>query len=184
MSKDCSTKSKLRNKPEYECNKETGRYVLKKGYKKQTAVGAPKRPMTAYFLFAKESHQDFKDAYPQATVVQLAKHKGAAWKEMSAEEKRPFVQRAEALKKQYGQKAETFKSTGHARTEIVEKPKVKRAANGYIIFGKDERLVIKREAPGLKGKEVIQELARRWNALSDSEKDQWRMKAKKLAGTL
>ena len=179
MSTGCSDKSKYKNNPMYECGP-SGKYRLKKGYKKQSKVGAPKRPLTAYFLWAKDNRESFKQQYPGAKVTEIAKYMGAEWKTLSASQKQPYVQKAEAAKKQYGQKAEQFKSTQGSLTEVIEKPKVKKAPSAYILWSKVERPKIKQSNPTIGFGDMSKELGARWKKVPENEKAIWKSEAEKL----
>src|SRR5207253_3307978 len=69
MSKPCSQKSKYAKMTDmYECNPVTGRWRLKKGYKKvmtgQASEKVGKRPLTAYFLYVQSVRKDLGGADP------------------------------------------------------------------------------------------------------------------------
>jgi len=69
------------------------------------------------------------------------------------------------------------------KTGSDDKPKVKRIT-GYILFGKAERdnvllqLTVSDDKP--KNTEVLTEVARQWKSLSQTERDEWNAKAKKM----
>lgn len=61
-----------------------------------------------------------------------------------------------------------------------DKPKTKRAPTGYILYGDDVRPYVTKEltealeeGTKLKQKDVMIEIARRWKALSDAEREGW-----------
>lgn len=65
--------------------------------KKEKDPNAPKRPSTAYFLYANTRRAAVKEEHPEWKVSDIAKHLGAEWKNLSDAQKAPFV--AEAAKK-------------------------------------------------------------------------------------
>ncbi len=82
---------------------------------------APKRPLTAYFLFGQDNRETIKnelmkDATPEEQkkiVTLVAKELGTRWKALTAEEKKPFEDRAKQAKASYEkEKAEYDKSGG------------------------------------------------------------------------
>ena len=62
-------------------------------------------------------------------------------------------------------------------------PKKKRGTTGYLLFAKETRPLAKNditndENPSPKPTEVVTEIAKRWKALSDEEREVWNEKAK------
>lgn len=184
MNNNCSEKSKFKNDPRYECNLETGRYRLKKGYKKQATEGAPKRPSSAYFLWSQQNRPQFKSQYPDAKVTELAQIMGASWKQLPEEQKANYQQEAARAKKQYGEEASQFKEQNGSLTQIIEKTKQKKSPSGYILFSKHIRPEIKQESPELKFGEMSKELGNRWKQLSQQEQQIWNNQAANLKRTL
>ena len=69
-----------------------------------------------------------------------------------------------------------------------EEPKKKRGTTGYLMFASDMRPTVKEslinngnESP--KPTEVITEVAKRWKALTDEEREVWNAKAKAASDT-
>tara|TARA_Y100000591_G_scaffold274859_1_gene251326 strand:+ start:443 stop:778 length:336 start_codon:yes stop_codon:yes gene_type:complete len=63
------------------------------------------------------------------------------------------------------------------KAEKPEKPK-RRGTTGYILYSKTNRADVKAEMEEAKPTEVVTELARRWKALSDEEREEWNTRAK------
>ena len=62
-------------------------------------------------------------------------------------------------------------------------PKKKRGTTGYLLFAKETRPLAKDdittdENPSPKPTEVVTEIAKRWKALDDEEREEWNEKAK------
>ena len=62
-------------------------------------------------------------------------------------------------------------------------PKKKRGTTGYLLFAKETRpeakaFITTEENPTPKPTEVVTEIAKRWKALDDEERDSWNDKAK------
>ena len=57
-----------------------------------------------------------------------------------------------------------------------EKPK-RRGTTGYILYSKTNRAEAKAEMEGAKPTEVVTELAKRWKALTEEEREEWNAKA-------
>ena len=70
------------------------------------------------------------------------------------------------------------KKSGGTKTGSTKKEDSgKRAPSGYILFGKDERSNVLKDNPEMKAKDVMTELGKRWNSLSDKEKKKYNDKA-------
>ncbi|EIE79999.1 hypothetical protein G6F46_001817 [Rhizopus delemar] len=62
---------------------------------------APKRALSAYMFFSQANREKVIKENPEAKFGEIGKILGAKWKEMTEEEKKPFVEKAEADKKRY-----------------------------------------------------------------------------------
>jgi len=182
MSTGCSEKSKYKNNPMYECGP-NGKYVLKKGYKKQNISGAPKRPLTAYFLWAQDVRPTYKNQNHNLKVTEIAKLMGADWKTLPQSTKQPYIEAAEKAKKQYGQKAEQFKQSHQGKlTQVVEKVSakkgVKKGPSGYNLFSKKVFADLKSSGQKVPLGEASKQISAAWKQLSDNEKEKWNQQAK------
>ncbi len=176
--KPCSTKSKFKDNEMYECG-QNGRFVLKKGYKRQNTEGAPKRPLTAYFLWVRDNREQFKQNNPGKKVTELAQLMGTEWRSLDDKKKQQWADEAAKLKEQYGKQAEKFKKTGEL-TEIVQKEKTKRTPSAYILWSKDARPGIKKANPDMSFGDISKVLGGTWKSLSDSKKQPYVNQANKL----
>mgnify|MGYP002879290917 CR=1 FL=1 len=70
------------------------------------------------------------------------------------------------------------KSPKKEKAEKEEKPKKKRGMTGYLLFSKENRAAVKEELGEVKPTEVVTEVAKRWKALTDEERDEWNTRAK------
>lgn len=69
--------------------------------KKKKDPNAPKRPLSAYFLFQKAKRAEIKEANPDFGLGDIAKALGEQWKQLSEEEKKPYTDEAATLKAEY-----------------------------------------------------------------------------------
>ncbi|KAH8823856.1 high mobility group box domain-containing protein [Flagelloscypha sp. PMI_526] len=69
-----------------------------KGRKAKKDPKAPKRALSAYMFFSQDWRERVKGENPDATFGELGKLLGAKWKEMDDEEKKPYIDQAEADK--------------------------------------------------------------------------------------
>ena len=59
-----------------------------------------------------------------------------------------------------------------------EGEKKRRGMTGYLLFSKEKRPEVKEELGDVKPTEVVTEVAKRWKALSDEEREEWSKRAK------
>ncbi len=101
------------------------------------------------------------------------------------EEAKRFLAASGGLATKSGGKVKASKG----KTKVVEATgdeasKPKRALTGYLLFQGEMRPTVKEEmifegdVVKVKPQEVVKELARRWKALSDGEKEDWKTRAK------
>ena len=73
--------------------------------------------------------------------------------------------------------ASRSKSPAAKRRKITKKTGAPRKKSGYILFGMSIRPQIKKSCPKYGVTEVVSEIAKRWNKLSEAEKGKWKAKA-------
>lgn len=97
---------------------------------------------------------------------------GEAWKKLSETE------RAEWKAKSQEKQQEIKKNLPHVE-EQEKKPK--RPTTSYIVFSIEERKKISKEFPTLRLGEISKRCGEAWKALSDEEKNTWKVKAQNLS---
>ena len=95
---------------------------MEKYKKQQEKTKPPKRPLSAFFLFMQETRPVVKERMPNASVQEISKEMGAIWRNMTDDEKRPFVDKNQEGKAKYaGERArwekKMRKQTGAAAEE-------------------------------------------------------------------
>ncbi|KAL1936091.1 hypothetical protein VTP01DRAFT_225 [Rhizomucor pusillus] len=75
----------------------------------------PKRGLSAYMFFSQECRDKVKAENPDAPFGEIGRLLGQRWKEMSDEEKKPYIEKAEEDKKRY--EAEKAKMSSGAGDE-------------------------------------------------------------------
>eukprot|EP00483_Globobulimina_turgida_P001609 UN01611 len=73
--------------------------------------GAPKRPMSAYFLFAGDQRQAVKDANPELSLTEIAKILGADWGKVSKREKKKYLDEAAEKLGDYKEKRAEYEAS-------------------------------------------------------------------------
>eukprot|EP00049_Salpingoeca_infusionum_P002687 m.58900 g.58900 ORF g.58900 m.58900 type:complete len:215 (+) comp11734_c0_seq1:798-1442(+) len=79
--------------------------------RKQKDPNAPKKPKSAYFIYAEERRPDLRAANPNGKISEIAKLTGEAWRGMTAEEKQPYFDEAARLKQDYDIKVAEYKAS-------------------------------------------------------------------------
>lgn len=79
--------------------------------KHQKEPGAPKRPLSAYMLFAREKRTEVLEQQPElkSNVKEVARVLGEMWRSASASEKQHFATVAAKEKAKYGQALAAYK---------------------------------------------------------------------------
>ncbi|CBY20139.1 unnamed protein product [Oikopleura dioica] len=73
---------------------------------------APKRPQTAFFLFAADNRADAKKCLPEGSrVSEVAKKLGVMWKEVDAKTKEKYQSQAEENKAKYAEEMEAYRNS-------------------------------------------------------------------------
>eukprot|EP01084_Bolivina_argentea_P081554 147667_1 len=90
-----------------------GRYrpSLDKIPPKPKPFGAPKRPTTAYFLYAADKRSEVREQNPDLTMTDIAKIIGANWNECSNEDKKHYEGEAKELKDKYQVEQQQWKKS-------------------------------------------------------------------------
>ena len=69
---------------------------------------APKKPMTAYFLYAQELRPEYKNKFPSKTYAEISKEIAKAYKVLNEEEKNVYEEKAQALKTKYDEDMKNY----------------------------------------------------------------------------
>merc|ERR1719336_2543750 len=91
--------------------------VKKQKFKKDE--NAPSRPQSAYFLFMADERDDLVSG--GMAHKDAVKKLGEMWSAMSAEAKKPYDDKAAALKAKYEKNVEKYKTTKAYKTYMAEK---------------------------------------------------------------
>merc|ERR1712000_423107 len=100
--------------------------------KKIKDKNAPKRPMTAYFIWLGENREELvKDLPKGAAASAIGKKAGAIWQTMSDEAKAPFQKKSEGNKAGYKEKLAEYQQSDnykkHQELEKARKDKLKKS---------------------------------------------------------
>lgn len=164
--------------------------------KKPADDHAPKRPISAYFLFAGEARTKILKDQPSITIAELGKALGVQWNEMSEEDKAPFIALQQKSQKAYSKEMEKYKKTAkykkhqtamHAwKIHLTRTPfrkdenTPKRPMTAYILYANSIRDKVVEDNPDFVVTEIMRECGRLWSSLSDEAHKVWSEKAKVL----
>merc|ERR1712088_696483 len=143
----------------------------KKGQKKDK--NAPKRAMSAFFLFAQDERPKVKAANPSASIGDIGKELGARWAKCPAAAKAGYEKKAGALKVK--QQAEMAKY----KAAKAKAAGPKRALSAFFMFAADERPKVVSANPSASIGEIGKELGARWAKASASVKAGYQAKSDK-----
>uniref|UniRef100_A0A6Q2XBQ7 FACT complex subunit SSRP1 n=1 Tax=Esox lucius TaxID=8010 RepID=A0A6Q2XBQ7_ESOLU len=80
--------------------------------KKQKDGNAPKRPMSAYFLWLNASREAIKSERPGMSVTEVSRRAGEMWRELGKEQKEEWDVKAEEAKKAYEVAMREYRESG------------------------------------------------------------------------
>jgi len=133
-------------------------------------ANAPKKPLTAYSLFAQEEGAKVRIENPEYSIADLGKELGRRWANIDP-----------SLKQQYEktyQEAKTIYDRENGRGKPQNKKKdpnaPKHPLNAYLLFSAEERNKIKEDTPNISLSDLGIELGRRWAELDQTIKQKFR----------
>jgi len=166
---------------------------------------APKKPQTAYFMYSATVREELKKSDPTMKVTQVAKEAGARWRALSAEDKKPWQEKATAAKKEWQTKMDAYLASEEGKWLRKDKEENGEAEDGesgakkkgkrkkkkddgapkkpqsaYFLYLASVREAIKKEFEISKASDVAREGGKKWKALSDEDKKPFVDEAAKL----
>jgi len=110
-----------------------------------------------------------KDENPDANFAQIGRLLGDKWKELSADEKKPYdALNKEAKAKYIEEGGNEGKKRKKAGSGAPKKP-----LSGFMFFSKEQRPILKGENPDIKFSEMGKLLGDKWKNLTDDEKNKY-----------
>lgn len=182
-----SSSSSSHKRKKRSSKKKPAKKPAKKTTKKKKAKKGPKKSCSAYSFFLKQIYPTVKEENPDCTFGERAKLVSKKWKELSADEKKPFLDMAKEDKVRYEKERQKYdeehgdtssssssSSAPKKRTKRAKKVKdenaPKRPCNTFLLFLQDKLKPYKAEHPDKAHKEVTKELGDQWKKMSDEEK--------------
>lgn len=96
----------------------------KQPQKKRKDPNAPKRASNAYMIFCKERRARLKQERPDLPFGKVGAQLGDIWRQMSAEEKKPYEDRAASDRERYKQELEKYQHSSNDGPKDSKKLKV------------------------------------------------------------
>lgn len=134
---------------------------------------APKKPLSAYFLFSQEERLKVKAENPDYSITEVAKELGRRWATLNPSLKQSYEQRYQDARKVYDQEMNHYKPQKKKKDPNAPKQPL----SAYFIFSTEERLKVKDENPNFSICEVAKELGRRWADMDPAVKQRYQARA-------
>lgn len=134
---------------------------------------APKKPLSAYFLFSQEERLKVKAEYADYSITEVAKELGRRWAAIDPQLKLSYEQRYQESRRQYEQAMQAYKPQKKKKDPNAPKQPL----SAYFIFSSEERLKVKEEHPSYSICEIAKELGRRWADMSPEVKQRYQQMA-------
>ena len=119
----------------------------------------PKKSKSAYLYFCEEERSRIKQNDSNLSSTQITVLLGQRWKALKEDSSRAS-ELASYEKKASADNERYLREKGEKKTKNDNKPK--KAKSAYLVFCEQTRPVVKKEMPDLSAKDIISELARRW----------------------
>jgi len=134
---------------------------------------APKKPLSAYFLFSQDERLKVKAEYTDYSITDVAKELGRRWATIDPGLKQQYEQRYQAARKVFDQEMSAYKPQKKKKDPNAPKQPL----SAYFIFSTEERLKVKAENQNYSICEVAKELGRRWAEMDPSLKQRFQARA-------
>merc|ERR1712241_1533642 len=134
---------------------------------------APKKPLSAYFLFSQDERLKVKAEYPDYSITEVAKELGRRWASIDPNVKSGYEQRYQESRKQYEQAMTAYKPQKKKKDPNAPKQPL----SAYFIFSSEERQKVKALHPNYSICEVAKELGRRWADMAPEVKQRFQQMA-------
>lgn len=144
-----------------------------KGGKPMKDPNAPKKPLSAYFLFSQDERLKVKAEFPDYSITEVAKELGRRWATIDPALKTTYEQRYQDSRKVYESQMQAYKPQKKKKDPNAPKQPL----SAYFIFSSEERLKVKGENPSYSICEVAKELGRRWADMTPEMKQRYQQMA-------
>jgi len=122
----------------------------------------PKRPLSAYFLFAGEKRPEVKVAQPELSNTQIVKKLGEMWRALPDAAKKPYQDSAAKAKAEYD-----------AKYKVKVDTAPKRPLSAYMIFSNKVRPEVKAANPTAAFGAIAKIIGQKWREMPPAAKQEW-----------
>merc|ERR1711944_268519 len=144
-----------------------------KGGKPMKDPNAPKKPLSAYFLFSQEERLKVKAEFPDYSITEVAKELGRRWATIDPAVKQSYEQRYQDSRRLCEQAMQAYKPQKKKKDPNAPKQPL----SAYFLFSQEERLKVKNEHPSYSICEVAKELGKRWADMAPEVKQRYQQMA-------
>jgi len=134
---------------------------------------APKKPLSAYFLFSQEERLKVKGENPDMSITEVAKELGKRWATIDPVAKQSYEAKYQESRKLYDAEMSHYKPQKKKKDPNAPKQPL----SAYFIFSTEERLKVKEGNPNYSICDVAKELGRRWADMDPALKQQYQARA-------
>lgn len=149
------------DKKRYE--KQMQKYKHTKVYKKRGSSG--------FNMFCHEKREKLKENHEDKNSKEITSLLSTMWKKLSDKEKQKYKLQAEEKNK---------KSLDVEEDDADDEHDNKKPVTGYNLYVNDNKPKLKEENKKMKNKDLCQLVAKKWNTLSEKERNEYNMKALKI----
>ena len=136
------------------------RVGLMLGLKQREVVQGPHRNISAYLFFCESRRREILETNPGIKPNKVMILFGESWRNLSDQEKQPFIDKAMVDRERYNKYLES-----------KVRPKKNARPSIYNLFCTDERRAIKKDHPDMNASDVRRELGKRWKAVKETNPD-------------
>jgi ABC-type transporter MlaC component len=134
---------------------------------------APKKPLSAYFLYSQEERLKVKAEFPDFSITEIAKELGRRWASLDPGLKQSYEDRYHDSRKEYESALTAYKPQKKKKDPNAPKQPL----SAYFLFSQEERDKVKLENPSYSICEVAKELGKRWAEMAPEVKQRYQQMA-------
>jgi HMG (high mobility group) box len=128
------------------------------GLKPREVIQGPQRNISAYLFFCEDKRREILETNPGIKPNKVMILFGEKWKQLSEEERAPYIEKANSDKARYME----FLEESRLQKSASSTASVGARQSAFTTFCNENRQLVKDEFPDLDAKGVRKELNRRW----------------------
>jgi len=147
--------------------------AMQKLKERGTNAVPPKKSASAYIIFGKEKRAEILKRNPNAKVTEVVKEIAHSWQLLTKEDRQKYKEAAKKDKERYEKELRALEKF----STKLKKPK--KCLSGYMIFVKETRPLIVEQHQEMGALQVMQEVGKQWQALTEEQRHYFKDKADK-----